>query len=62
MTEVVFAVRGFFDIGPFEGVAAAAGVCVRMWFVCHGDRVTYRLPSLRIPATKSMVRDLYHDE
>lgn len=71
MSQVVFAMRGVLDIGPFE-VAAAAARRMALSVLCsavmfgHEVRVqrgyggrkckrTHRLPSLRTPATRSIL-------
>ena len=69
VAQVVLAVRGLFDVGPLEVAAPAAGN--KLLVGENGARLnsgleriknrTYRLPSFRTPATRSMVsysRDL----
>lgn len=66
MAEVVFAVLVALHVFPFEVGAAAAGnwrvgVSFRFFFAVQGrgrvrvGGVTYRLPSFRTPATRSIV-------
>lgn len=69
MAQIVLAVGGGGYVGPFEFCAAAAGGWVSWRVEMVGEEtggnggremeeVIYRLPSLRTPATRSIVRSM----